>query len=119
FRELMGRLTLGDVARPGAAVNAAIKAALAHPEPYDVITATPTPRLKQLMVFRAVHPLYGMYLMDYLAKADESELIQILESLLEMPGSVAKSVRVPWPGELPPGPLATQIVDPAILTSGL
>ena len=43
------------------------------------------------MVFRAVHPLYGLFLMDYLGKADDQELVQILESLLEMPGSVAKS----------------------------
>jgi hypothetical protein len=71
------------------------------------------------MFFRAVHPLYGIYLMDYLGKADRAELIQILESLLAIPGSVAKSVRVPWPDRLPPGPLSTEIVDPAILTAGL
>ena len=36
-----------------------------------------------------------------------------------MPGSVAKSLRVPWPDELPPGRLSIEVVDPAILTSGL
>src|SRR6202042_3703067 len=92
-----------------------IKAAPIIPEAYDVITAKPTEKLKQLMVFRAVHPLYGLFLMDYFAKADANETIQILESLLEMPGSVAKSVRVPWPDQMPPGRLATEIVDPAIL----
>ena len=56
-------------------------------------------------VFRAVHPLYGLYLVDYLGRADDAELIQILESLLEMPGSVARMLRVPKPNELPPGPL--------------
>ena len=66
-----------------------------------------------------MHPLYGLFLMDYLGKADPDEVIQILESLLEMPGSVAKSLRVPWPDELPPGRLATEVVDPAILTAGL
>lgn len=71
------------------------------------------------MVFRAVHPLYGIYLMDYLGKADPQELIQILESLLEMPGSVAKAVRVPWPDVMPPGRLSVEVIDPAILTSGL
>src|SRR5690606_14881266 len=79
----------------------------------------PTERLQQLTVFRAVHPLYGLFLMDYLGKADDAELVQILESLLEMPGSVAKSLRVPWPDQLPPGRLALEIVDPAILTRGL
>jgi hypothetical protein len=71
------------------------------------------------MVFRAVHPLYGLYLMDYLGRADDSELIQILESLLEMPGSVARQLRVPWPDQLPPGKLTTEVVDPEILTRGL
>ena len=88
-------------------------------EPYDPITATPTPRLADLMVFRAVHPLYGLFLMDHLAKADDHELIQVLESVLEMPGSVAKYLRVPPPEDLPPGRLATEVVDPAILTRGL
>jgi hypothetical protein len=36
-----------------------------------------------------------------------------------MPGSVAKSLRVPWPSDLPGGPFTTEIVDPAILTRGL
>jgi hypothetical protein len=57
--------------------------------------------------------------MEYLAIADDPELVQILESLLEMPGSVAKSVRVPWPDDLPPGRLSTEVVDPQILTRGL
>ena len=57
--------------------------------------------------------------MDYLGRADHHELIQILESLLAMPTSVAKSVRVPWPDELPPGKLALETVDPALLTSGV
>jgi hypothetical protein len=66
-----------------------------------------------------VHPLYGVFLMDYLGLADQHEWIQIMESLLEVPGSVAKSVRVPWPDELPPGRLSLEVVDPAILTRGL
>ena len=123
FSNLMGRLKLGgSAAANDAAIVAAlrgIKAAPEEPKPYTPVTATPTEKLKQLMVFRAVHPLYGVFLMDYLGMADSHELIQILESLLEMPGSVAKSVRVPWPDELPPGRLAVEVVDPAILTRGL
>ncbi|QOV90388.1 DEAD/DEAH box helicase [Humisphaera borealis] len=120
--DLLGRLKLGEhvgATVAAATAKAAGKNAPAFTEPYDVITATPTPRLKDLMVFRAVHPLYGLFLMDYLAKAEDHELVQILESLLEMPGSVAKSLRVPWPDDLPPGRLALEVVDPAILTRGL
>jgi superfamily II DNA/RNA helicase len=114
--ELMARLNMGG---PIGSIGKPVKAAPPQPDPYEPVTAVPTERLKQLMVFRAVHPLYGLYLMDYLGKADRSELIQILESLLAIPGSVAKGVRVPWPDRLPPGPLSKEVVDPAILTTGL
>lgn len=119
--DLIGRLTLGGAAASAVAPAARSggKSVPAQLEPYEVVTATPTEKLKQLTVFRAVHPLYGIFLMDYFAKADDAELIQILESLLEMPGSVARSLRVPWPDVLPPGPLATEILDPTILTRGL
>jgi superfamily II DNA/RNA helicase len=121
--DLIGRLKLGDHVG-GAAVAPVVArggkaSAPAQPEPYDVITATPTAKLKDLTVFRAVHPLYGLFLMDHLGTADDHELIQILESVLEMPGSVARSLRVPWPDELPPGRLSLEVVDPAILTAGL
>lgn len=115
--ELIQRLTNKNSDRAPAArtgANAPIQL-----EPYDPITATPTDRLKELMIFRAVHPLYGLFLMDYLGGADANEMIQILESLLEMPGTVARSVRVPRPEEMPPGKLASETVDPAILTAGL
>jgi len=132
--DLMARLTFGDQhatpATPAATAAALAQlrtsaglakalAAPAPPPPYEPRSATPTPKLKQLMIFRAVHPLYGLFLMDYLGLADDEELIQILESLLAMPGSVAKSMRVPWPSDMPPGQLATGVIDPALLTSGL
>ena len=86
---------------------------------YEPVTATATEKLQHLKAFKAVHPLYGLFHMDYLGKADPDEMIQILESLLDMPGLVARSLRVPWPSELPPGRLATEVVDPAILLAGL
>lgn len=130
--DLVGRLTLGGGAGAAAITSAPAAAGKGGPkgsagtsggpggfEPYEIKTATPTPRLKQLMVFRAVHPLYGLFLMDYLGKADDHELVQVLESLLAMPGSVAKLVRVPWPDDLPGGKLTLETVDPAVLTSGI
>jgi superfamily II DNA/RNA helicase len=117
--DLIGRLTIGNAVASPAAAKRAGAAAVAAIEPYDPVTATPTPKLKELMVFRAVHPLYGLFLMDYLGKSEDHELVQILESLLEMPGSVARSLRVPWPDQLPPGRLTVEVVDPAILTRGL
>jgi len=123
----MGQLKLGGgVAAPmmssaklPAGPKGAVKVGPPQPEPYDPVSAVPTEKLKQLMVFRAVHPLYGLFLMDYLGKADDRELIQILESLLELPGSVARLHRVPWPDQLPPGKLTIETIDPAILTRGI
>src|SRR2546430_6714490 len=39
--------------------------------------------------------------------------------VLEMRGSVAKNVRVPWPQDFPPGPLAVTKLDPQLLQMGL
>lgn len=122
-RALLGTLKIGDasVAPPSASKARAAPGVASVPavEVYEPVRAVPTDRLKQLMVFRAVHPLYGLFLLDYFAKADDAEIIQILESLLEMPGSVAKAVRVPPPHEMPPGKLATEVIDPALLTRGI
>jgi hypothetical protein len=88
----------------------------ARPE-YVPITATPTPALDKLLVFRACHPLYGAYLVDLMAKASREERIQLLESVLELPRPLLKFVRVPW--ELTPGPLQTEKLDPELIAKGL
>lgn len=81
--------------------------------------ATPTPRLAELMQFRSCHPLYGMFLLDHLGLADRAERIQLFESVLEVPTSILSRVRVPWPSELPPGPLARYRLDPELMKRGL
>ncbi|MEM1028016.1 MAG: DEAD/DEAH box helicase [Planctomycetota bacterium] len=86
---------------------------------YEPLTATKTDRLDLLLKFRAVPPLYGVFMLDYLGQAEPHERIQIFESLLEMPGSVARSVRVPWPQDLPPGQMTLEMLDPELLQSGL
>jgi superfamily II DNA/RNA helicase len=88
-------------------------------EPYIPRTASPTPRLADLMLFRSCHPLYGNFLLDHLGLADRAERIQIFESVLEVPGSIQHLVRVPPPEELPPGPLAFHRIDPELMSRGL
>jgi hypothetical protein len=67
---LMARLKLGEhvgataLAAKAAAARGGEKAAPPGPEPYHVMTATPTAKLKQIMIFKAVHTLYGLFLMD-------------------------------------------------------
>jgi hypothetical protein len=72
-----------------------------------------------MLVFRSVHPFYAVFLLDHLGIADRNERLQALESLLEMPRPVLKYVRVPFPDELPPGPLATTRLDQDLIQRGL
>ena len=81
--------------------------------------ARPTENLAKLSLFRGIHPLYAVFLVNQLGIADRNERIQAMESVLELPRSVAHFVRVPRQDELPPGPLATLRLDPQLLQLGL
>jgi hypothetical protein len=87
------------------------------PADYQPITATPTPTLDKLLVFRACHPLYGAFLIDLLGVANREERVQLLESVLELPRPLLKYVRVPF--DLSPGPLQTEKLDPELIAKGL
>ncbi|MFO0912312.1 MAG: DEAD/DEAH box helicase [Pirellulales bacterium] len=90
-----------------------------RPVEYRPKFAYPTERLQQLIQMRSVNPLYGLFLVHQLGIAAEHEILQAFESVLEMPGSVARYVRVPRADQLPPGPLATERLDPLLLQMGL
>lgn len=81
--------------------------------------AHPTADLDQLLIFRSINPIYGAYLTKHLGIADDEERIQALESVLEVPGSMARHLRVPPLDELPPGPLALTRLDPELIRRGL
>ncbi len=81
--------------------------------------ARPTDTLEKLSRFRSVNPLYGVFLINQLGAADRDELLQAMESVLEVPGSVARFVRVPSLDELPPGALASGRLDEQLLRLGL
>lgn len=86
---------------------------------YRPMRAFPTERLEQLFAFRAVNPLYGMFLLEHIGYADRMERLLVLESVLELPRALIRSVRVPPPHKLPPGPLALQRIDIEIVQRGL
>ncbi|HUG93994.1 MAG TPA: DEAD/DEAH box helicase, partial [Planctomycetaceae bacterium] len=60
------------------------------PDVYQPDRADPTESLARLLVFRSVSPLYGDFLVQQLGIADPAERIQALESVLDVPGSMAK-----------------------------
>ncbi len=86
---------------------------------YRPTYAHPTERLEWLIQLRSVHPLYGIYLADQLAIADPEERIMALESVLDVPGTVAKLARVPSYDRLPAGTLAKLRLDSRLLQLGL
>ncbi len=86
---------------------------------YRPDTATPTDRLERLVHLRSINPLFGVYLADQLAIADPEERIAALESVLEVPGTVARLTRMPSLDEMPAGTLATTRLDPQLLQLGL
>ncbi|HLA85415.1 MAG TPA: DEAD/DEAH box helicase [Thermoguttaceae bacterium] len=89
------------------------------PPPYRPELAHATGNLGKLLLFRGINPIYAVFLINQLGIADRAERIQAMESVLELPGSVAHFVRVPRQHELPPGPLATTRLDEQLLRLGL
>ncbi|MEM9365173.1 MAG: DEAD/DEAH box helicase [Planctomycetota bacterium] len=86
---------------------------------YRPDTAMPTERLERLVQLRSINPLFGVFLADHLAVADPEERIAAIESVLEVPGTVARLTRLPSLEDLPPGTLATTRLDPMLLQRGL
>lgn len=81
--------------------------------------AYPEEKLELLVRMRSINPLYGEFLAGHLAIADDNERLLALESTLELPGTVARYVRVPKLEVMPAGPLATQRLDEKLLELGL
>ena len=52
-------------------------------------------------------------------KEGDKERLQAFESVLELPGSLQRYVRVPRPDQMPPGPLAREKIDTEIVRRGL
>lgn len=88
-------------------------------EQYRPQTAQPTAKLDRLVHLRSINPLFGVYMADLLAEADPEERIATFESVLEVPGTVARFTRMPRLEDMPPGTLATTRLDPQLLTLGL
>lgn len=86
---------------------------------YRPLMAHPTERMADFFVFRSVNPVYALFLVEKLAMADPIERLQALESVLELPRSLLRAVRVPNPDRMPPGPLAREHVDLEIVARGL
>lgn len=109
----------GDEDAPPVPVTGEPRDEADEPAPYRPQFAYPTESLPRLLQFRAVNPLYGVFLINQLGLADRAERLQAMESILELPRSIGPAVRVPGHDKLPPGPLATTRLDVQLLHLGL
>lgn len=89
---------------------------LDHYEPENAIA---TDSMDLLFAFRSVNSIYALFLAEHFGQASYEERLQLLEGALDMPRSVARFVRVPFPDKMPPGPLSTEFADSELLKRGL
>ena len=107
-----------DVAGDASATSAGIELKY-ELDTYRPEKAEPTEKLELLVQLRSVNPIFGLFMIDLLQHADETERIQALESVLELPANISKLVACPPPDIMPFGPLATNVLHPRILELGL
>jgi len=81
--------------------------------------AIATGQMALLFAFRSINPLYGVFLAEHIHRANFEERLQLLESVLDIPSSVAGMVRVPSSEAMPEGPLSQEFLNPLLLTRGL
>lgn len=86
---------------------------------YRPESATAKASLETLIQLKTINPIYGLFVADMLATADPLERVAVLESSLQVPGTVARHVRMPGAEELPPGSLTSTKLDPLLLQHGL
>lgn len=86
---------------------------------YEPKSAYPNEPLTNLLSFKSINPLYGMFLLDVLPFASGPERVQALESVLVFPGAVSRNLRIPRPDVMPLSPFAADFLNPELLQRGL
>lgn len=86
---------------------------------YEPSRAYPNEPLTDLLTFKSINPLYGMFLVNVLPYADGAERVQALESVLAFPGAVSRHLRIPRPDMLPPSPFTKDFLNPELLQRGI
>ena len=86
---------------------------------YSPRLAIATEQMSLLLPFRSINSIYGVFLAEQMHKANYEERLQLLESALDLPSSVASQVRVPSPEMMPDGSLSTDYLNPLLLSRGI
>ncbi|MDA0589303.1 MAG: DEAD/DEAH box helicase [Planctomycetota bacterium] len=92
---------------------------IAEDDDYSPERAYATEKLGDLLTFKSINPLYGMFLLEVLPHVTPAERLQALESVLEFPGSLVKSLRIPRADMLPPGVFTRDFLNRELLQRGM
>jgi hypothetical protein len=88
-------------------------------EVYEPERAYPSESLLDLLTFKSVNAIYGMFLVKVLPYCDGAERIQALESVLVFPGALSRNLRIPRPDMLPPSRFTTGYLNTQLLKRGI
>jgi hypothetical protein len=72
--------------------------------------------IRDMLRFRSIDPLYGTFLARQLMRGNFEEKVQALESVLPVPPTIERQVRLP---DAQPGPLQAQELEPKLIQMGL
>mgnify|MGYP002630728582 CR=1 FL=1 len=86
---------------------------------YSPRLAIATEQMALMLPFRSINAIYGVFLAEQMHKANYEERLQLLESALDLPSSIASQVRVPSPEQMPDGTLSTEYLNPLLLSRGI
>ena len=86
---------------------------------YSPRLAIATEQMALMLPFRSINAIYGVFLAEQMHKANYEERLQLLESALDLPSSVASQVRVPSSEQMPDGTLSTEYLNPLLLSRGI
>ncbi len=74
--------------------------------------------IRMLLNFRSIDPLFGAFLVEQLHRSNELEKQIVLESLLDLPPGIWRHLHL-RPGDLEPGPLQTDVMEPLMIQMGV
>lgn len=72
--------------------------------------------INELMLFRSIDPLFGVFLTKFIGRSAPTDKLQALESVLGVPPAIERRVRV---DDLPVSSFETQELDPLLIQMGL
>ncbi len=73
--------------------------------------------IDKLLRYRSIDPVYGEFLRGHLQRSSFEEKLLVMEAALPLPPALARRVEIPE--DLPPGPLQTEVVEPALIQMGI